>query len=232
MNTENLTELESRLSYTFKDKELLENALRHTSFVNEQQVAELVDNERLEFLGDTVLNVIISHLLMDRFPNLNEGSLSRTRSFLVNETRLAEVAQALGLGQHLRLGKGEILSGGRTKNSILADAYEAVVAAVYLDGGFECAFEMVSDHFADHVEEMAESPRNTDYKSRLQELVQATLKTAPDYQLVGESGPDHDKIFEVLLVVGHIRAAGSGKSKKAAEQQAARRALKQLAAGT
>ncbi len=226
-----LTELERLLPYGFKNKDLLDNALRHTSFVNEQQQPGISDNERLEFLGDAVLNIIISHMLMVRFPELNEGDLSRTRSFLVNETRLAEIALTLELGRFIRLGKGEILSGGQTKKSILADAYEAVVAAVYLDGGFDCAFEMVSNHFADHFDDIAQSPRNTDYKSRLQEMVQATMKLAPEYRLVKESGPDHDKTFEVLLEAGDLCASGTGKSKKAAEQQAARRALKQLSAG-
>ena len=223
-----LETLEQLLNYRFVDKERLQTALRHSSFVNEQSESGLQDNERYEFLGDAVLNLIISHILMFRYPNLAEGDLSRTRSCLVNEVQLAELARQLRLGDFMELGKGEIHTKGRKKKSILADAFEAVTAAVYLDSGFERAFEIISELYAPFLEQIEMPDQYRDYKSRLQELVQTQLKETPLYSVVDESGPDHDKTFQVELRVGGTRSIGSGKSKKSAEQAAARKALELL----
>lgn len=228
MMNQDLSALEQNLRYTFANREILEHALRHSSFVNELPDKEAQDNERLEFLGDSVLNLIISHLLMDRFPMLNEGDLSKIRSNLVNECQLTEIAKKIRLGEFIRLGKGEMQSGGQEKSSILADTVEALLAAVYLDGGFNKVFEVIRFHFSGLFEELAFSEKNQDFKSRIQEIVQASIKLQPEYSVINETGPDHDKTFEVELVVGNIITRGSGKSKKAAEQAAAQEAVKLL----
>ena len=228
MNTPDLSILEKNLGYTFGNKNLLENALRHSSFVNELLDKHIQDNERLEFLGDSVLSLIISHLLMDRFPELNEGDLSKIRSNLVNEFQLFEIAQNIKLGEFIRLGKGEMQSGGREKSSILADTVEALLAAVYLDGGLDNVFGVIRLHFAGLFDDLAIPEKNQDFKSRIQEIVQASFNAQPDYRILNETGPDHDKTFEVELVVGDIATRGFGKSKKAAEQSAAQEAVKRL----
>jgi ribonuclease-3 len=228
MNNFSLSAFEETLCYTFKDKRLLENALRHSSFVNEHPDIQMQDNERLEFLGDAVLSLVISHLLMDRFDELNEGDLSKIRSNLVNETRLAEIARKINVGQFICLGKGETQSGGRKKNSILSDTFEALLAAVYLDGGFDSAYDLISLHFSDFFNSVAFSEENQDFKSLLQEIVQAEFKSDIIYNVISESGPDHDKTFDVELTIAHIHATGQGKSKKAAEQNAAQNALNLL----
>ena len=220
--------LEKVLGYHFSNTDLLINALCHSSYVNEQSQHRLTSNERLEFLGDAVLNLAISHLLMHHYPNFAEGELSRNRAFLVNETQLATIARKMDLGPHLLLGKGEEQTDGREKNSILADAVEAVLAAIYLDGGFEAAFSFVEAHFAEQLQTVNRTHRQTDYKSRLQERVQAIYREVPRYQVVGTSGPDHDKTFRVRMQVAGISAEGDGKSKKMAEQEAARAGLDRL----
>ena len=223
-----LSALMYRMGYRFNRRSLIEEALRHSSYVNEQPESGLRDNERLEFLGDAVLNLIVGHLLMERFPDLNEGDLSRMRANLVNESQLADVARAINLGPHIKLGKGEMLSNGFEKPSILANTFEAVVAAVYLDGGFTPAFETVQTHLASIFDELNNQNDNQDFKSQLQELVQSLRHNAPVYTIVEESGPDHDKTFTVHLDVIEIKAEGRGKSKKSAEQDAARQALEML----
>lgn len=228
MNDFELSAFEKSLCYTFKDMSLLENALRHSSYVNEHPDFQMKDNERLEFLGDAVLSLIISHLLMDRFGELSEGDLSKIRSNLVNEARLAQIAKKINIGQFLYLGKGEMQSGGREKNSILADTFEALLAAVYLDGGFDNAHKFIFLHFSDLIDEVAIPEENQDFKSQLQEIVQATFKSEITYSVISESGPDHDKTFHIELTVAHIRATGKGKNKKTAEQEAAQNALKLL----
>lgn len=227
MTDQPFASLEKNLFYSFSDRSLAETALRHRSWVHEQP--ELLDsNERLEFLGDAVLNLVVSHILMERFPEMNEGNLSRLRASLVNATRLARVAESIRLGDFLKLGKGESQSSGQKKTSILADAFEAVLAAVYLDGGLEMASEIIQRHFTSHLDEIAGERPVYDYKSRLQELAQERCQQTPVYEITGESGPDHDKTFQVTVTVNGIRAEGSGKSKKAAEQEAARMALEDL----
>lgn len=186
-----------------------------------QPRAPLEDNERLEFLGDAVLDLIVGHLLMVRYPELREGQLSVTRAQVVSEAGLSEVAQTLGLGDWLLLGKGEDKSGGRGKASVLADAFEAVVAAVYLDGGFPAAWDLVG-RLLNHRIESVEFKGFYDFKTRLQELTQARLRETPTYRVVEESGPDHDKRFEVVVLVGDRQWGHAvGRSKKEAEQMAA-----------
>jgi ribonuclease-3 len=219
------------LQYEFKDPRLLEEALRHSSFVNEQADPDLRDNERLEFLGDAVLNLAMGHILMDRFPGTHEGELSRMRANLVNESRLAAVARTLELGRFVRLGRGESSTNGREKNSILADTLEAVIAAVYLDGGLDAAFTLVETHFTPQLDRVHTPAANRDYKSQLQERLQEQQRDVPTYRVVGESGPDHDKIFEVAVDVADKAVSGCGRSKKMAEQDAARKALAVLFQG-
>ena len=229
MDEQQLLSLQQDLGYYFKDTAILCEALRHSSYVNEQHEPALKDNERLEFLGDAVLDLVVTHTLMNRFPETREGDLSRMRATIVNESQLAVVAQRLRVGEHLLLGRGEALSHGEQKASILADALEAVIAAVYLDGGLEVAFEVVNGLFSEPMVHAGERLSAEDFKSRLQELVQSRFKTIPQYKVESESGPDHDKEFEIRLTVGtFLTTRGTGKSKKAAEQEAARIALDKL----
>lgn len=220
--------LEAALGYRFTRPERLTRALCHSSYVNEQTVPGVVSNERLEFLGDAVLNLAISHLLMQGYADLTEGDLSRNRSHLVNETRLAAIAREIGIGPFLLLGKGEAQTDGREKNSILADAVEAIIAAIYLDGGFEAAFRFIEERFRERLTNVHRRRYETDYKSRLQEHVQSIYHEVPRYQLIGSSGPDHDKTFRVQMYVADITTEGDGKSKKAAEQEAARAGLERF----
>lgn len=217
--------LEKALGYHFITPERLARALVHSSYVNEQPKADIVSNERLEFLGDAVLNLAISHLLMKRYPDLSEGELSINRAHMVNETQLATIARKICVGPHLLLGKGEALTNGREKNSILADAIEAIIAAIYLDGGFDAAYRFVEKQFHDPLRNVNRRHFGTDYKSRLQERVQSSYHQVPQYRVVAESGPDHAKTFRVRLTVAGITAEGEGKSKKMAEQEAARAGL-------
>ena len=227
-----LADLEKSIGHTFSDRKLLLNALMHRSYVNENPHLHLSDNERLEFLGDAALDLAISHLLIERFPHYNEGKLSRLRAGIVNEKQLASMAKELGLGVALHLGKGEELSGGRQKPSLLADGYEALLAAVYLDGGLEALITMVEVQFARFFSEEEELPQalDKDYKTRLQEILQSREKTVPHYRLEAEEGPDHDKLFRVSVwLKDRLLAFGSGPTKKSAQQKAAGRALRLLA---
>ncbi|HBD08453.1 MAG TPA: ribonuclease III [Syntrophobacteraceae bacterium] len=229
----NLEVLQSTLHYRFRTPRLLLQALMHRSFINENPGCEWNDNETLEFLGDAVLGLAVSHLLWDRFPQYNEGSLSRLRSAVVNERELAVVAVEIGLGDYLFLGKGEEGTGGREKPSLLADTLEALLAAVYLDGGLSAVIEVVQHVFRRYLDpKRFERPLEVldkDYKTQLQELTQNRLKLTPVYTLEGEEGPDHDKVFYVsVMVQGHVVANGLGKSKKEAQQLAARKALATL----
>lgn len=213
--------LEATLGYPFRDRALLEQALRHASWCNEHPQPRLEDNERFEFLGDAVLDLIVGHKLMTRYPQLREGELSVTRAQVVSEAGLSEVAARLGLGDWLVLGKGEEKSGGRTKPSILANSFEAILAAVYLDGGFVAAWELVGRLLTERIETV-EFKGFHDFKTRLQEAAQARLKATPTYRVVQELGPDHDKRFVVAVTMGEDEwARAIGRSKKEAEQMAA-----------
>jgi ribonuclease III len=220
--------LEAMLGYQFRDRGLLEQALRHASWCNEHPGERLEDNERFEFLGDAVLDLVVGHKLMTRYPQLREGQLSVTRAQVVSEAGLSEVAAQLGIGEWLMLGKGEERSGGRAKPSILADAFEAILAAVYLDGGFDAAQGFVERLLAQRIETV-EFKGFYDFKTRLQETAQARLKATPTYRVVQEIGPDHDKRFVVAVTIGNDEwARAVGKSKKEAEQMAAAEAAFRL----
>lgn len=223
------SELEQILGYGFAAPELLRRALIHKSHRNENpSVGD--DNERLEFLGDAVLSLVAGHRLMDLRPDASEGDLTRMRAAVVNEGALAQVAERLGLGDRLLLGRGEEQTGGRRKPSLLADACEAVVGAVYLDGGFAAAQAFCERHFGEAMCQTAETlAREADAKTRLQEWTQAKNGEAPSYQLVAQEGPDHALTFEVSLAVdGREVARARGRSKKEAEQRAAQAALATL----
>ena len=226
--------LQSSLGYRFKALALLEEALTHSSLVNEQKTESPHHNERLEFLGDAVLSLAISEYLASVLPQSSEGALSKVKARLVSEASLAQAARRLGLGDHLKLGRGEDRSKGREKDSLLADALEAVLAAVHLDGGFEASRSVTRRIFAEeltHVAAQQEQPGAGDYKTQFQEWCQKRHDTLPRYATVRETGPDHQKLFEVeLSIQGQVVGRGSGRSKKEAEQQAAKQALQQLQA--
>lgn len=224
-----LENLQENLGYRFRDESLLRGALYHSSYANEHRNENIVSNERLEFLGDAVLGFVSAEFLYSRFPHAPEGELTRIRAALVREESLFEVAQALQLGECLMLGKGEESGGGRQRPSILADCTEAVFAAVYLDGGMDCARDLIHRVLLSKGDiEVAES-RRRDYKTELQELVQRKPHQVLRYELVGQSGPDHAKVFTVaVLLNGDPIGEGSGHSKKEAEQASARAALEKL----
>ncbi|HCY87691.1 MAG TPA: ribonuclease III [Desulfobacteraceae bacterium] len=217
--------LETNLNYRFKDRSLLSNALCHRSYLNENQSSCESDNERLEFLGDAVLGLCVGHMLMAGDPEKQEGELSKLRSNLVSEPGLAVMARKIDLGRFIKLGKGEFLSGGGDKNSILSDAFEAVIAAVYLDAGFDRTKAMLDALFETPVQKTLISSKTVDYKSTIQEYAQEHYGSTPEYVVEKEIGPDHDKTFEISICMDAVKALGRGKTKKAAEQDAARNAL-------
>ncbi len=223
-----LDALQKALDYNFREPRHLREALQHRSFVNENPQSDLRDNETLEFLGDAVLNLVVGHVLMQRHPRMKEGDLSRTRAQLVSEVRLAEVARTIDLGRYVKLGRGETQTGGREKPSILADTLEALLAAVYLDGGYQAAFDVIASRLAFQFETAGTAVADADFKSRLQEYAQNHLQTMPVYRVVEARGPDHDKVFKVELALQGLRVHGTGRSKKAAEQDAARQAFQSL----
>jgi ribonuclease-3 len=223
--TERLLE---RLAYRFRSPSLLDDALTHKSYLNEAPDPARRDNERLEFLGDAVLDLVISEALLSRFPQAPEGTLSKLRARVVSEAALSQVARRLELGGALRLGRGEELTGGRDKPSLLADALEAVIAAIYADGGIDAAREVVLAAFAEPLDNLSR-PEVTDHKTELQEVCQRAFGGLPVYRVLGESGPDHHKEFEVELSIrGEVYGIGTGRSKKEAEQRAAQHALQKL----
>jgi ribonuclease III len=215
-----------KLGYEFNHGGLLEEAFRHSSYVNELGETGVRDNERLEFLGDAVLDLAVSDILMELFREAKEGDLSKFRASVVNEKGLSQVARELRLGDFLLLGKGEELSGGREKASILANTIEALLGALYLDAGFSKTKEIIHRLFLRSIEQLDSGGDLDDYKSLLQEFTQVTYKSRPDYVLTDESGPAHEKSFRVAVRVhGEVVAAGVGRSKKEAEQRAAREAF-------
>ncbi|MBE6910715.1 MAG: ribonuclease III [Ruminococcaceae bacterium] len=221
--------LEDALGYRFENQELLREALRHSSYANEHRGAEATSNERLEFLGDSVLGFVTAEFLFRRRPDSPEGELTRIRARLVCEESLYEVAQRIDLGRYLCLGHGEEAGGGRERASILADATEAVIAAVYLDGGIEAASALIHRLLLDDATEVRAAEKRLDYKTALQELVQRKPGRTVVYRLTGETGPDHAKTFSVSVLLGdEVAGSGSGRSKKEAEQMAARDALEKL----
>ena len=222
-----IKDLEAAIGYKFQNIQLLQNALTHSSYANERWHNSLLSNERLEFLGDSVLGMLVAEYLYGTFPDRPEGELTRMRADMVCEHTLATVANRIGLGEHLLLGHGEERLGGRSRESILADATESVIAACFLDGGLEAAARFVKKYIL--VEVPVSRPNNMDYKTSLQELVQQKKNQVLIYTLVGQSGPDHDKLFDVEVSLnGTVVGTGSGRSKKRAEQMAAKAAVEKL----
>lgn len=227
IGSDKLVELERRLGYSFKDKGLLKRALIHRSFAFEKETGE--NYEVLEFLGDAVIGLIVSEELIKRFPEKSEGELSQIRAFLVSEPSLSELAKTVDLGKFLYLGKGEKRSGGSRKSSLLCDVFEAVFGALYLDAGFEKAKEVFREKFLEKLWEILENAVTyKDFKSYLQEITQREFKEIPVYEVVSSEGPEHEKTFTVECRVKGLKTTGTGRSKKAAEQEAAKEMLKAL----
>ena len=225
-----IKELETAIGYHFQNISLLQKALTHSSYANERWHNSLMSNERLEFLGDSILGMVVAEYLFKSFPDRPEGELTRMRADMVCEKTLASVAARISLGKHLLLGNGEEQGGGRTRDSILADAVESVIAATFLDGGMSAARSFIEKFIL--VEVPVTKLRNVDYKTALQELVQQKKNQVLSYTLIGESGPDHDKRFEVEVKLnGKVVGIGSGSSTKRAEQDAAHAALEALFPG-
>jgi ribonuclease III len=224
-----LDALQDRLGVPIVNPEVALAAITHKSYVNEHRGELLHDNERLEFLGDAVIDLAVSHRLMERFPDAREGELSKIRAAVVDEPGLARIARELDLGSLLRLGRGEELTGGRQKASLLADAMEAVVAALFLGGGLEPVLALIDRFLGDAFARAAAGTLDRDYKTQLQELAQSRLRASPRYRVIAEHGPDHSKVFEVELELrGEVVGRGTGRSKKDAEQAAAKLALETM----
>lgn len=228
--SETLSTLESAIGYTFTNKALLLRALTHSSFFKKDKNTEPMDNERLEFLGDAVLELFVSEELFSRFPHMQEGMLTKTRASIVCETALFTAAEGVHLGRYLRLGHGERIGGGDKKPSILSDAFEAVIAAIYLDGGWDQAKSFVARHVLPLLDFETRPVLEKDYKTRLQELIHhKTRGEQVTYRLLGESGPDHKKTFRMAVVLNDtVLGTGEGNSKQSAGQEAAKAALVQL----
>jgi len=221
--------LQERLGVRIVNPDVALAAITHKSFVNEHRGEPLQDNERLEFLGDAVIDLAVSHRLMERFPEAREGELSKIRAAVVDEPGLARIARELDLGALLRLGRGEELTGGRQKASLLADAMEAVVAALYLGGGLAPVLALLDRFLGEAFAHAAAGTLDRDYKTQLQELAQSRLRASPRYRVVAEHGPDHSKVFDVELELrGEVVGRGAGRSKKDAEQAAAKLALEMM----
>lgn len=221
-----MTEAERKIGYEFKNRALLEEALTHSSYANEKKIRS---NERLEFLGDSVLSIIISDYIFRKKDGVNEGDLTKYRAILVCEQSLAEVAKKISLGSLIKLGHGEEMTGGRKRASIVSDAFEAVLASIYLDGGMDAARPWLLNLMTDSIEETLKGMHYEDYKTMLQELVQKGETGKVTYSLVSESGLDHNKVFEMEVMVDGIpQARGKGQSKKEAERRAARIAYDKL----
>ncbi len=224
-----MEELQAKLGYQFKDRALLLTALSHSSYANENKGTGLTSNERLEFLGDSVLGQVVSSHLYLSYPKMPEGDMTRLRAELVCEQSLYTVAKALELGRHIRLGRGEEHTGGRERESILADAVEAVIAAMYLDGGLPVAKRFINEHILSKLDGM-ENRASSDFKTALQEIIQRRSGQTLSYELLAESGPDHKKRFTMqVLLNGRLLGTGDGHTKKEAEQNAAKNGLEEIA---
>jgi ribonuclease-3 len=227
-----LSEFESRIGYPFQQRELLIRALTHKSYSHEAKNGSLRDNETFEFLGDSVLGFVIGDLLFRRFPDLDEGAMSKMKAYLVSSTSLARKARDYGMGEVLFLGVGEEKSGGRKKDSLLANLFEAMLAAVYLDGGIDPVRSLIQQAFDSDLEAIdADDLLFQDYKTALQEIAQGNGLPLPEYSVTDEVGPDHDKRFIVEVKVGAHVTRGEGSSKKEAQQQAAKHAMRELVPG-
>ncbi len=225
----NLPALEAKLGYTFDDRTLLANALLHRSHIHVTGQDRESSNERLEFLGDAVLGLVVNDYLYARYPEKSEGDLTKMKSLLVCGARLSEVAAEFELGVHIRMSRSEAATGGRQRSSILADTTEALIGAVYLDGGLASAREVILRTVLAGSDRVLSRRSLRNYKSRLQELIQALHKTPPRYRVVEVDGPDHDRLFRVAVTfAGRVLGSGEGRNKKSAEQSAAREALEEL----
>jgi ribonuclease-3 len=221
--------LQARIGYRFRDRGMLEHALTHKSRAAEDVSGGVADNESLEFLGDAVLGLVVADALFRQYPAYTEGQKSKVKAAVVSTQSLARHAEHIRLGEHLILGRGEEKTGGRFKQALLADAYEALIAAIYLDGGLDAAAAFLRRELGDAINEGSEQTFARDYKSALQERLQALGRGLPEYRIAGETGPDHRKVFSIEVVVrGEVLGAATGKAKKEAEQEAARLALEQL----
>ena len=228
MNERQISEIQDKLSYFFDDPALLIQSLTHSSYANENMKSGITSNERLEFLGDSLLGMTVAVLIYENKPELTEGQMTKLRAELVCEKSLAVLADEFSLGTYIMLGRGEENGGGRSRPSILADAFEAILAAIYLDGGFEPTMRFVTDCFRRHLDGQLRS--NSDYKTLLQEMIQEKPGHTHVYDIIDETGPDHDKTFTVeVMLNGKPFGTGTGKSKKSAEQAAARVAIQNIA---
>jgi ribonuclease-3 len=228
-SSKNIADLENNLGYTFKKKSLIKEAITHKSYAHEKQKGSLSFNERMEFLGDSVLELIISEYIFTTYPEYTEADLSRIKAYTVQESTLAEIAKSINIGEYLVLGKGEEMTGGRKKNSLLADAFEAVLAAIYLDGGYKKAKAFILRHLTYKTDELSTKNFIFDFKTKLQEVAQAHFGVLPAYIMHKEEGPEHKKTFEVKVFINDdYLGSGKGKTKKAAAQKAAEAALKKI----
>lgn len=226
MQTRDLSDLETKIGLKFKNKSILENAFIHRSFLNENREKKLKSNERLEFLGDTVVSLVISSYLYKTFPEFTEGELTAIRSAVVNTKSLASSSKSLSLGAYLKLSKGEEESGGRDNLTLLANTFEAITGAIFLDLGISTAKKFLDNFLIPSIDQVLKNESYKDFKSRLQEKIQEKLKISPTYELINSTGPDHAKIFEIAVSVdGKELGRGHGHSKQEAEQEAARAAL-------
>ncbi len=224
-----ITALQEKLNLTFENISLLKQALTHGSYINENPTSDISDNERMEFLGDSLLSFIIADLLFEDFPNWSEGRLTETKISFIRQDKLAEKAASLKLGEYLLLGKGEESSGGRWRLNNLANAFEALIAAIYLDRGIEVTRNFIKECYRQDIKDIQVGHQTVNYKARLQELSQARFKCLPFYETIEAVGPDHDKIFFVSVSIGDVvLGVGSGKNKKTAQAEAAHSAYNKL----
>ncbi len=230
-SSEDLSRLELSIGYHFKRKPLLIQALTHKSYAHEHKEEGVIDNERLEFLGDAILNLIISEYLYNKFKDFTEAELSRIKAYAVKESTLAKTARKLKIGKYLYLGRGEEITGGRNKPSLLANAFEAILAAIYLDGGYKNARIFLTNHLIPEIEKASKQNLIFDFKTRLQEISQTKFGVLPKYVTTKEEGPDHEKVFEVKVYLNEqLMGTGIGSSKKTAAQKAAQEGLRRLSA--
>lgn len=223
-----LNSLEEKIGYEFKDIGLLKNSLVHRSFGNENKRYKKINNERLELLGDAVLDLVVTEYLYKSHENSTEGDLAKIKSMVVSEPVLAEISKKMDVGKYLLLSKGEEMTGGRDRSSILGDAFEAILGAIYLDSNFETAKKYALSHIQDSIDHVDKNEDILDFKTILQEYSQREYKLIPIYQVVNETGPDHQKVFEIAVTVGEMVGSGTGKNKKSAEQSAAKELCKKL----
>ncbi len=224
-----LEDIQEKFKYKFTDINILNQSLTHKSYVNENISENLQDNERLEFLGDAVLSLVVSDYSINKFADGSEGDLTKIRAAVVSEANLSLVAREMEIGKFLLLGKGEIMTGGRDKTSLVANAFEAVLAAIYLDSGYKEVFQVIINILNDKIDRVAGYELHRDFKSELQEFIQNRQYSIPQYRVSSEFGPPHEKIFEVELIIdGKVCSIGMGRTKKEAEQSAAEKALEQL----